>query len=217
MTCRTFSASFVLLLAAACQGTAGGVPDGEGRGLLQVDPQPDGARTWSRPQWSVGDRFSLVRGEQLRGTFEVVAVEDGAYVLDMGGDRQLRRDADLGNLGEWVGGEPRRLMTPADARYHWPLWVGKRWQCEFVDRVAGGEALPMLASYHVEELDRVEVPAGTFEALRIRRTLRLALPAAEGRFLTRTQMIWFAPDEGVEVRQLLGDTLVELVEFTGGS
>ncbi|MCK5944707.1 MAG: hypothetical protein KAI24_22150 [Planctomycetes bacterium] len=198
---------------AACQ-SAPELPVGEGRGVLQVDERPDGAEVWAAPQWSVGDTFSLVRGEQLRGTFEVVAVDDGAYVIDMGEGRQLRRDLALGNLGEWRDGQPQRVMSPVDVRYHWPLWVGKRWQCEFVDRVLGGQALPMLASYHVEAMDRIEVPAGTFDALRIRRTLRLALPEAKGRFLTRTQMIWYAPEPGLEVRQLLGDTLVELVEHS---
>jgi len=199
---------------AGCQGVGGAMPEGSGRGVLQVDAQPEGVQTWARPEWAVGHRFSLVRGEQLRGTFEVKAIEDGVYVIDMGEGRELRRDADLGNVGEWTDGEPKRLMSPADARYHWPLWVGKRWQCEFVDRVRDGKALPMLASYHVEGLDRIEVPAGTFEALRIARTLRLGLPEAQGKFLTRTQMIWYAPDPGIEVRQLLGDTLVELVEFS---
>ncbi|MFN3242593.1 MAG: hypothetical protein ACE37K_13905 [Planctomycetota bacterium] len=214
MNPRVWSSTFALLALASCSGLEGTLPAGEGRGVLQVDPRPDGVQTWDRPQWSVGDRFSLVRGEQLRGTFEVVAIEDGAYVIDMGDDRQLRRDLDLGNLGEWVADEPQRLMTPADVRYHWPLWVGKRWQCEFVDRVRDGKALPMLASYHVEGMDRIEVPAGTFEALRIARTLRLGVPEAQGKFLTRTQMIWFAPDPGIEVRQLLGDTMVELVDHT---
>ena len=34
--------------------------------------------------------------------------------------------------------------------------------------------------------------------------------------LTRAQMIWYAPDAGLEVRQLIGDTLVELVSYKRG-
>lgn len=211
-------ASALLLLAllsvvAACAGSPEALPDGAGRGLLRADDPPGQGPTWSRPVWAVGSRFSLVRGEQLRGTFEVVAAGDDGYVIDAGGGREIRRDLDLGNLGEWAGGAPSRVLSPADVRYHWPLWVGKRWECEFVDRVRGGEALPMSASYEVEALDRVVVPAGTFDALRIRRTLRLGLPDSAGTFLTRTQMTWYAPEPGLEVRQLLGDTMVELVAF----
>jgi hypothetical protein len=57
------------------------------------------------------------------------------------------------------------------------------------------------------------VIAGSYDALRIRRTLRL-VDGGE-KFLTRTQMIWYAPDPGIEVRQLLSDTMIELAEFVG--
>jgi len=216
--------------APSSQGESGAPVEQEaavGRGLLQVSAAaPAGAVTWQRPQWQVGDRFTMVRGEHMRGTFVVQAIEAGAYVVDMGNERLVRRDQDLGNLGEWSAttGEPQRVMSPVDVRYHWPLWVGKRWQCEFVDRTRDGLAVTMHASYEVEDLDHVEVLAGAFDALRIRRTLRLvdvahlesaARPAGgSDRFLTRTQMIWFAPEAGMEVRQLLGDTLIELAEFS---
>ena len=191
--------------------------DTDGIGLTASDEQaPVGVEVWHRPQWRVGDRFTLVRGQLLRGDFEVVQAEGGVYTIDVGNGRLLRRDFDLGNLGEWsqADDQPLRVMTPVDVRYHWPLWVGKRWQCEFIDRVSGGEALRMSASYHVEAMDSVQVPAGEFRALRIVRTLRLL--AKDGDFLTRTQMAWFAPDAGLEVRQLLGDTLVELVAWQRG-
>ena len=183
-------------------------------GLEHVDATPPvGAQTWSRPVWRVGDRFTLVRGDQLRGTFEVVGADGDGYRIDVGDGRVLRRDLDLGNLGNWSADsdEPVRVMTPVDVRYHWPLWVGKRWTCRFVDRMSGGKALPMTASYVVESLDTVSVPAGTYRALRIVR--RLQLSAEQQSYLTRTQMIWYAPEEGLEVRQLLGDTLVELIAF----
>lgn len=212
---------FVAWGVAACQSNPVGAPGTAdaavpvGRGLLEAtEAPPEGARTWQRPEWRVGDTFSMVRGEQMRGTFTVAAIEDGAYVVDMGGGRLVRRDRNLGNLGEWRAdsGVARRVMRPVDVRYHWPLWVGKRWQCEFVDQLQGGEPVVMHASYEVEDLDRVEVPAGAFDALRVRRTLRLA--DGGDRFLTRTQLIWFAPEPGIEVRQLLGDTMIELSAST---
>lgn len=205
-------------LLASCQGVAapgGDAYDGPvGRGLLDVsNAPPAGTETWARPVWRVGDSFSMVRGEHMRGTFSVRAIQDGVYVVDMGNGRLVHRDEDLGNLGEWRAdtGLAQRVMSPVDVRYHWPLWVGKRWQCEFVDRVRDGQPVTMSASYEVEGLDRVEVIAGSYDALRIRRTLRLA--DSGEKFLTRTQMIWFAPDPGIEVRQLLGDTMIELAEY----
>lgn len=203
---------FLLPLAAACGSSPPVLPDGAGRGVLHADAAPPpGAPTWDRPQWRVGDRFVLARGVRSRGEFRVVADQDGAYVLDTGAGVLLRRDHDLGNLGEWSPqGAPLHLLSPADARYHWPLWVGKRWSCEFVDRTPGGAAMTMLADYVVEDVDTVSVPAGTFAALRIVRTLQLV---GAGPYLQRAQIAWYAPDAGTEVRQLVGDTLVELVEL----
>ena len=181
--------------------------------MLAADEAPPAdARTWPCPTWQVGDSFTLVRGDVLRGTYTVVAADDQGYTLETGGRTRLRRDRALGNLGAIAvdGDAPVRVMSPVDARYHWPLWVGKRWQCEFVDRAPGKPPLTMLASYVVEALDEIRVPAGTFRALRVRRTLRLL--ADEGKFMTRTQMTWYDPEAGVEVRQLIGDTMVELVE-----
>ena len=77
----------LLSVGAACAGSPESMPDGVGRGLLRADDPPDQGPTWSRPVWAVGNRFSLVRGEQLRGTFEVVAAGDDGYVIDAGGGR----------------------------------------------------------------------------------------------------------------------------------
>lgn len=186
-----------------------------GRGVFEVSEAPQGAKLWQRPQWRVGDRFTLLRGERMKGTFEVTGIADGAYVIDMGSGSEIRRNQDLGNLGHWLKGKdgPERAMLPADARYHWPLWVGKRWTCEFVDRARSGRELRMIASYEVEDTDRITVAAGTFETLRIRRSLRLADDDVQ---LTTCQMIWYAPDAGLEVRQLLGDSMVDLVDYERG-
>ena len=214
--CRRSSIRVLLLALTACHGAPTSLPDGMGRGLVEADASPPaGAATWARPEWQQGERFAAVQGELSHGAFVVTAVEPEAYVLDVGSGRHLRRDRDLGNLGEWVtaGDAPQRLLSPVDVRYHWPLWVGKRWSCEFVDRMRGGPALPMRATYLVEGLDTVTVAAGTFEALRIVRTLhRLDAP---GQFHARTQVTWYAPAVGFEVRQLTGE-LVELTQHSGG-
>ena len=199
----------VAALLVGCRSTTSSLPSGTGRGVLTVASMPPaGTPTWERPEWRVGDRFELVRGEHMPGAFTVVAAGPDGYRLDAGGGMFLRRDLDLGNLGECTAdGEPVHLLTPADVRYHWPLWVGKTWRCEFVDR-ARGSVLTMQADYEVEALDRITVPAGTFEALRIVRRVRLV--GADGEHLTRVQIAWYAPAIGSEVRQLVGDSMVEL-------
>lgn len=204
-------ATLLAVLLVSCA-SAPALPEATGRGLLQCDSTPPaGATTWSRPTWRVGDRFVLVRGEKLRGEFTVTAATATHYALDAGNGVAIRRDLDLGNLGEWrAEGEPLHVLSPVDTRYHWPLWVGKRWSCEYVDRSPGGPGLALRADYLVEDLDTVTVPAGTFQALRI--TRHLALVGVD-EALTRWQVSWYAPAAGIEVRQLYGDTLVELAEL----
>ena len=196
---------------------AGAEVEPVGRGVVRVSAEaPADAEVWQRPLWRVGDQFTLVRGDRMTGTFTVRSNDGGVYVIDMGNGSLLRRDQDLGNLGHWRDSEEEaeRAMLPADARYHWPLWVGKQWTCDFVDRARTGKPLRMSASYEVEAIDHVNVPAGSYEALRISRRLRLVDGRAD--VLTRAQMIWYAPDAGLEVRQLIGDTLVELVSYKRG-
>ncbi|HEB54281.1 MAG TPA: hypothetical protein ENI87_13595 [bacterium] len=185
--------------------------------MLRADARPPGgAATFTRPQWRLGDRFGLVSGDRAHDEFVVRDVTDDYYELVDSRERLLRRDRDLGYLGQWrvengdvVGVD---VMAPADARYHWPLWVGKRWECEFVERVRDRGAMPIRASYHVEALERITVPAGSFEALRIVRRMRLAAPDTDD-LPTRVQIAWYAPAVGFEVRQLIGYSLVELDSF----
>ncbi len=209
---RVTLAALLAVPFAACHTPPPPLPDGTGRGVVAFDATPPaGAATWPRPSWRAGDRFVLVRGERRRGEFRVSAATASHYAIDAGNGVELRRDLDLGNLGEWdANGEPRHVLSPVDTRYHWPLWVGKRWSSEFVDRPRGGAALAMRADYVVEDLDTITVAAGTFRALRIVRTLRLV--GAGDQYLPRWQIVWYAPEPGTEVRQLIGDTLVELAE-----
>lgn len=201
----------------ACQAPTPTLPDGEGRGLLSSDTTaPAGAAVYERPTWRVGDRFTMVVGERVRSTFTVTAVEGQGYVLDCDGKVRMHYDLDLGNLGMWVGDGDvaQRLLSPVDVRYTWPLWVGKTWSCEFAERTVGGPAVTLAARYRVEAIDRVSVPAGTFEALRIVRLLRPT--AGADATPTRAQVIWYAPSVGFEVRQMIGQSLIELDSFAAG-
>ncbi|MBM4063061.1 MAG: hypothetical protein FJ265_18490 [Planctomycetes bacterium] len=205
----------LLVLAAACTGTPS-LPEGRGRGLVACDPTPPpGATTWARPESRVGDGWTLLRGGEVRMRLQVVeAGPDRIVVRDEQGHRLLR-DPDLGNLGEWPpeGDAPLHRIDPADVRFHWPLWVGKKWQCEFADRTEQA-AVTIRASYAVEGLDRITVPAGTFEALRVVRRARLVVEGEQ--YLVRTTCCWYAPAIGLEVRQLLDNTEFELVEWVRG-
>ena len=69
--------------------------------------------------------------------------------------------------------------------------------------------MPVEVAYFVEALDAISVPAGTFEALRIVRHERRR--TSQGPSRLRTQLTWYAPTIGSEVRQLVDGELFELV------
>lgn len=210
-----------LLLLAATHGCTATqqLPAGEGRGLVAFDPRPpDGAPTWTRPQWKAGDRYVFERGGAVRVGVEVLAAgAAGCTLTDSTSHTIQRRDADFGRLEEATSdGTVVRAFSPRDQRYHWPLWVGKRWRCSFVDRARGGDAVPLEVDYAVEAVETVTVPAGTFETLRIARTARIAETAGGDGFYARHSLAWYAPDLGFEVRHLTDGLLTELVEWTRG-
>jgi hypothetical protein len=206
-------AALLALVLSACASTPP-MPEGTGPGLIAFDAAvPASSQLWQQPEWRVGDTFSLRRGGKTRIDFRVAAVDDQGYLLVDGKGNRLRRGLDLSNVGEWApeGDDPLHVLSPPDVRFHWPLWLGKKWRCRYADRTAGGAALPIETAYEVEDLDTVTTPAGTFSALRILRTSRLLID--DQSFLERVMVVWYAPDIGLEVRQILGDTSVELVEW----
>ena len=203
----------LFLFVTACSSAPAPLPEGTGAGLVAFDAAaPASTQVWGPPERHVGDQFALVRGGKQRIEFKVAAITDEGYVLVDGVHNRLKRGRDLSNLGEWgpEGDEPLHLLSPADVRFHWPLWVGKRWRCQYSERVIGAKkAMPVETSYEVEDLDHVVTPAGTFAALRIKRTARLV----DADIYDMVSIIWYAPDIGIEVRQTVADTIVELVEW----
>ena len=209
-------ALLVLLALFVCCAAPPSLPPGEGEGLMSFDEPPAGdVERFEAPTWRVGDRFVLVRGGKRRMALEVVEAKGAAYVLRDERGAELVRDRDLANLGERRPGQSdwSRMLAPKDQRYHWPLFVGKRWRCRYLDKAPGAAAQPVEAVYEVEAEDAIRTPAGSFRALRIVRTASLL---REGDWADRTAIIWYAPEVGFEVRQLVGESMVELVEFRRG-
>lgn len=209
-------ATTAMLLVAACS-SAPALPEGTGPGVVAYDTAvPASTQLFEAPEWGVGDTFTLLRGGKQRMEFRVAEASADGYTLVDGNGNRLRRGRDLSNVGEWgpEGEQALHELTPPDARFHWPLWVGKRWRCQYADRTAGGQSLPIESAYEVEDLDTVTTAAGTFSALRIVRTSRLRI---DGDYLDRVMVIWYAPALGLEVRQVFGDTAVDLVEWSSAA
>jgi hypothetical protein len=185
-----------------------------GAGLVSFDREaPASAERFERPSWRVGDRFVWRQGESLRLAERVASADESGYELidELDGAR-TRFNLDLAELG-WTpaaGSEAEsRELDPYDAVLSWPMWVGKRWVSQFTRRAQSGD-VPILATYVCDLLEEVQVPAGSFLALRIWRRTR---PASPGTFVERTTLLWYAPAAGCFVRRLDDGLLTELCEF----
>lgn len=207
----TARALFVLgAVGALCACGSAPTPLPAGPGLVTFDREaPAGVTTFSRPEWSVGDRFVYRHGGEQRVAVRVVAIDEREIALidETAGIRNVV-DRDFGYLRlEDQGGAVVTRWDPVDARLSWPVWAGKRWACQYVLREDGGSEVPVLAEYHCDALETVTVPAGSFEALRIWRRSR---PLLEGDWLDRCDLFWYAPTIGQVVRRLEATVLTEL-------
>lgn len=200
-------------LLSACASPRETLPAGEG--LRAHDRTiPDGVATYAQPKWLDGDELVFRRGDRLELRFVVRSREDGGFDLeDTERGNVLVLDGSLAQLGERAADADaddfRLRFDPLDPSYVWPLWVGKRWTGAFTLRSPRGD-VPVVARYHCDALETVETPAGTFEALRIWRADRVD---AEGNYLERTTVEWYAPAVGYVVKRLEDGLATVLVRF----
>ena len=204
-------ASFALALTIACSSTPPAPQTG--KGMLSVDREPpEGAKVFEQPTWTVGDNFVYRRGGQSRLNFRVIeATEAGFVIEDVQSKMRRRFSPELAELGRFF---PKRegfvrLTSPQDFRLKFPLWVGKKWSCHFVDN-RPGEQLAIIASYHCDKLETLDTKVGPLECLRIWRTARLE---STDKFYDRVSVAWYSPEVGFFARRLEGDQLFELEEF----
>lgn len=197
---------------AACRASGPALPAGQG--LVTVDREPpSGAEVFEAPAWKVGDRFVYEKGGISRLSFRVESTLAGVHhLVDEQGGLVTLVGVELSDRGQEKPDAPELTISydPADFGLTWPLWVGKRWSCHFVRRAADQEDVPLLVTYECDGMDTVKVPAGTFRCLRIWRRAR---PAAQGNYVDRISIAWYAPEVGTIVRRLNDSLLIEAVEI----
>lgn len=126
------------------------------------------------PEWRVGDRW---RHSWSAGTEKGIKTSEVADIREMGGSRYyvLR----VGNVNwfftpdiRWAGSamEARIIARSSPPRpwFVWPLDVGRSWdyQGEYEDQE---RKATIRESYAVRGIETVQVPAGTFRAIRVQR------------------------------------------------
>jgi hypothetical protein len=196
----------------ACSATGPRLDPGRGLVTSAQTPPPD-AEIFEAPTWKVGDRFVFQKGGLARLAFRVESTEKGVHRLvdEQSGLVELVGE-DLSDRGQEKIDAPELTISydPADFSFSWPLWVGKRWTCHFVRRAHNQPDLPLVVTYECDGIESVTVPAGTFRCLRVWRRARLA---AQGRYVDRISLAWYAPEPGIVVRRLADSMLIEAEEI----
>jgi len=98
----------------------------------------------------------------------------------------------LNFIAQQVDGKTVMASLPDDGRYQWPLEVGKKWTVTFQFKMAGRKSFPVSKHYEVEAFEKVTVPAGTFDAFRVR--------GISGKKVKSTILLWWAPEVNMTVK-----------------
>ena len=184
-------------------------------GCVSLDPGGAPGPAAPAPVFRVGDRWVYHGQDGFRApltwqeTHEVVSVVAGEIVVRVtarGSGIDVQRterwtDPGVVAAGSVFAFETRRFVPPL-VRYRFPLVTGERW----TQRVRDADALPgpygPVERYtSVGGYERVQTPAGTFDAIRLRVLMRLD---DETFWRTPTEcnyLVWYAPSLGVSVRE----------------
>lgn len=212
MTDRVVLALTVALLASGCAGLM----------VFQEGPPP-GAVTASAgfpaPGTSYVMRITTEGGKTRDHTITVLpdsSYEGRAVHRVWDGDVVVVLDqATRNTVVRLRGGRQLFRFRPHEGTYAWPLWVGKKWTATYAAENEARSWDRVEEHWVVEVLEEITVPAGTYQAFRLRSTPGLR---AGGR-----TVLWYAPAIQLAVRRISerdathlegpGKDTFELIEF----
>ena len=209
----------ILVLTLICVGCAGGAHNGAqsaGSGLnnLYIDKKIGANHP---PVLVLGSMFAyqdtnlstgkickvtmVVRGKKEFGkkpAYWIDVIREGKNYFDI-------YDLNLNWIGSFAEGKELESAEPCIGVFKWPLRIGEKWSSEYTlrDYSRGVHLNPSKIEVNVRTYEKVTVPAGTFDALRIQ--------AGEETF-------WYAPSIGWIVKEQIGSSdkdgwLLELAEY----
>jgi hypothetical protein len=156
---------------------------------------PAPARAAVAPTWHPGDRWTYqwTSGkDQGSKTVEVREVKDLngiRYYVVRNAEADHYWTLDLHWAGSVRDSKVEARMIPPEPWYTWPLQVGQQWQHRGEYEQAGGKQ-PAEDVFVVVGAESVEVPAGTFQGFKIKRTGRAG----------DTDEYWYVPEVRSYVR-----------------
>lgn len=201
------------VLLAACSGIPTKMPPGKGPGLVTVPKEPPaGVETFPRPKFQRGDRLVFEIGRATKFTMRVTKADEAGYEFAQEGANEVAvYDANLGVMAIRRPGEPHQdeMRAPVDSTFTWPLWVGKRWTCIFMEKNPMAGAWEVAVEYRADAIETIKVPAGEFRCVRI---WRHSVPT-RGRFARATSIYWYAPKVGFWVKKLDDGIQTVLIDY----
>jgi hypothetical protein len=199
MTLRSL-ASAALLLTAAC---ATSLPQAPTAGKSEQVPAPEilAGNAW---RYSVRDGFTKLP----RGTVEyrVSAVAGDTVTVEVRNDGQESTEL-YARDGNWLKRPATNMQTftysPAYRAFDFPLAAGKTWKSRLTATdPADGRSFPVTIEGVVLGWEKVRVPAGEFDALKVRRTVFLDYWQMNERGQSVIEEIeWYAPAAKQAVRR----------------
>lgn len=150
------------------------------------------------PAFAVGEQWTFDYKNELEsqrdGTFTqtVTKIDDNGRVQLNGG--AIIMDAS-GNLVSTGGGN----YEPSDEKLRFPLSVGKSWSASYVFNRGGWSARGDREA-KVVGVERIETPAGAFDAFRVEQTVAWSGAAGNGGHGTTHETDWYVPAVGRVVK-----------------
>jgi hypothetical protein len=171
---------------------------------LSQTPPPGMAAEVAAPQLRPGDswRYAISDGFTRieRGTvvYRVRAVEGNVATVDVTSGAQESTEL-LSRDGNWIRRPATNMQEfsydPPYRAFDFPLAAGKRWESEgTATDPADGRRFPFSISGRVAGWERIKVPAGEFDTLRVRRMVYLEYfrQGDRGQSVIR-ETVWYAP------------------------
>lgn len=186
--------------------------------------QPAPLARANAPKFAIGESWTFAYANALEPSKNATYAQtvssvaaDGSAILNGGA---LALDAS-GNLVKAATG----TYQPSDGKLQFPLFVGKSWSASYIYRT-GSWAASGERQAKVVGVERVETPAGAFDAFKVEQTVSWSgTEGNRGQGVTR-ETDWYAPAVGRFVRMDFVDqaahaapttTHVELVGFKPAS
>jgi len=153
------------------------------------------SRTVEAPTWHPGDRWTYVwtsgsnRGSKTVEVREVKEVNGVRYYIVRNADADHYWTLDLHWAGSVRDSKVEARMVPPEPWYRWPLQLGQQWEHRGSYEQADGKRRAE-DRFAVVGAEAVEVPAGTYQGFKIRRT------GSGG----DSDEYWYVPEVGSYVR-----------------